>query len=286
VTTVSAEAAEGTPGSSRWLLLRVALAALLGLLSPFVPKLSMPALLIALLVYLVLPRAAPPALRWLLIGAFALAAIGAVRFVVAEAVPGMVQGGKAATQQRAVSRLREVVFAEDSLRKLATVDPDRDGIGSAGLLSELGGFAGVRGGARLEPPILALPGKALIETPIGPSAPLTGYLMIVCLPKSGGGWTARPGDAVDEELAERNYVAYAWPDAMTIGLFEAFFVDEHERILVSPNVQGTEPRYAGPNFPPPCDAAFAAATRSEWLPWKGKQPRRELPHDRAVNSAR
>lgn len=268
------------PALSRWLLLRVAVAAALGFASPFVPKLSIPALLIALLVYLVLPSGSPRPLRWVVIAAFALAAIGSVRFVVAEAVPGMVQGGKAATAQRAVSRLRELVFAQDSLRKLAPIDPDHDAVGSAGFLGELAGYDGVRGGARLDPPILALPGRGLIDTPIGPAAPLTGYLMIVCLPAASGGWTARPGDSVDEERAERNYVAYAWPDAMTIGLHEAFFVDEHERILVSQNQQGSEPRYAGANFPPPCDAALAVATRADWLPWKGKLPRRELPYDR------
>jgi hypothetical protein len=286
VTAVPVQEVTGSPPISRWGLARVALAVVLGLLAPLVPKLSIPAVVIALLVYLALPAPSPRWLRWVVILAGVLATAGAVRFVVTEAVPGMVQGGRAATGRSAVSRLREIVFAQDSLRKRAVIDPDRDGIGSAAWLGELSGVVGVRGGARLEPPILGLPHRAIVETRIGPAAESTGYLVIVCLPAARGGWTARPGEAVDEERGERGYVAYAWPDAMTVGMHDAFFVDEHERILVSNNLEGKEPRYAGPNFPPPCDAALSESTRADWTPWKGKAPRRELPGDRGADSRR
>ena len=278
---VSAEPA--SPAFSPWVLARVALAIALGLAAPIVPKLSIPAVVIALLVYLALPSAPPRWMRWAVIGAGLLATAGAVRFVVKEAVPGMVQGGQSATTRSAISRLREIVFAQDAMRKHAHIDPDRDRVGSAAWLGELSGTIGVRGGARIDPPILGLLHRTLVETRIGPAAESTGYLVIVCLPGARGGWTARPLDPVDEERAERAFVAYAWPSAKTVGLHDAFFIDEHERILVSKNQDGSEPRYAGPNFPPPCDAALADATRSEWTPWKAKAPRPDLPGERPAD---
>jgi hypothetical protein len=270
----------------RWVLARVGLATALGLAAPLVPKLSIPAVVIALLVYLALPSSSPRWMRWVVILAGVLALAGAMRFVVKEAVPGMVQGGQTATGRSAVSRLREIVFAEDAMRKHAQIDPDRDGVGSAAWLGELSGVIGVRGGARLEPPILGLPHRTVVETKIGPAAESSGYLVIVCLPVAGGGWSGRPLDPVDEERAEREFVAYAWPNATTVGMHDAFFIDQHERILVSRNLQGSEPRYAGPNYPPPCDAALAESSRRDWTPWKGKAPRRELPGDRASDSNR
>ena len=97
-------------------------------------------------------------------------------------------------------------------------------------------------------------------------------------------WSGKLGQAIG--LRERAYVAYAWPSAAAVGMHDAFFIDEHERILVSTNLQGTEPRYAGPNFPPPCDSALAESTRGDWTPWKGKAPREQLPGDRGSDSPR
>ena len=60
------------------------------------------------------------------------------------------------------------------------------------------------------------------------------------------------------------------------GPMHAFAIDEHERILVFDNAgESGQPRYASPNFPPPCDAALSGA----WKPWRGKKPRATLPGD-------
>ena len=99
---------------------------------------------------------------------------------------------------------------------------------------------------------------------------------MVCLPGAAGGLTARPTDPVNEELAERRFIAYAWPVAAGGGPMHAFAIDEHERILVFDNAgESGQPRYASPNFPPPCDAALSGA----WKPWRGKKPRATLPGD-------
>jgi hypothetical protein len=249
--------------------------------SVFVLKLAPFLLVGCFIAFVALPKERPRWLAWCTAGAGLLATAGFLRFLVIEAMPGIVQGGTRATENAAVSKLREILFAENSLRKKAEIDPDGDGIGSAGLLTELAGFAGLRGGKTLVPPLLEhVPSP--IETPIGDAVELGGYLFVVCLPKPGGGFTAEARDAVDEEAAERRFLAYAWPSADKRGLKYAFFMDEHERILFakSSNRPG-KARRLGPDAPPSCDDAVAAASASAWQVWRHKQPRRALPGDRA-----
>ncbi|MEI9948907.1 MAG: hypothetical protein WDO74_07975 [Pseudomonadota bacterium] len=104
-----------------------------------------------------------------------------------------------------MSRLREILFAEDAWRKNAYYDPDGDHVGSAGLLGELSAEFGVRGGDRVEPAVLEGYPK-LVETRLGPAADIGGYLVLVCLPKQGGGYSAKPGDAIDDEGSERHFL--------------------------------------------------------------------------------
>jgi hypothetical protein len=215
-------------------------------------------------------------LKWLLAFAALAAGVGFTRFLVIEAVPGIVEGGTGATEQAAVSHLREILFAEDALRKNAAVDPDGDHIGSAAFLGELTGEVGVRGGPRFAPSILEGYPKTT-ATALGPAAEVAGYFVIVCLPKPGGGFTARPGDAVDDELAERQFVAYAWPAASGQGLSSAYFLDEHERILVADSSEQIPRRLLGVDAPPACDDALAPETASAWRVWRHKKPRSTLP---------
>src|SRR5688572_5317670 len=144
----------GALPARRSIVVRVALVAALAVASLFFVKLSIPAVVLTLIVFLTLGHGDDKRLRWVLAGAALCATIGSARFIIAEAVPGMVQGGNSAIAQRAVSRLREVVFAEDSLRKKALVDPDHDRVGSAAWLDELTGRKPLRGIDTLDPPIL------------------------------------------------------------------------------------------------------------------------------------
>jgi hypothetical protein len=223
-----------------------------------------------------LPKAQLQRERWLLLAAASLATVGLLRFLVLEAIPGIVAGGNRFTEQRVISRLRELLFAEDTARRIAVQDPDHDRVGSAALLGELTGELGLRGGARLEVPLLEGYPKS-VDTGVGPAADIGGYFMIVCLPKLGGGFTARPGDAIDEELAERRFIAYAWPNGSAPGLNNAVALDEHERISLAPSRAGLRFGFAAP---PSCDDAVAPETRAAWTAWRHKQPRQTLPGDR------
>jgi hypothetical protein len=214
--------------------------------------------------------------RWLLGIAALAASVGFTRFLVVEAVPGIVQGGNRFTELRAISRLREISFAEDNARRLGKVDPDHDGIGTALLLVELTGDAGLRGAAPLEPPLLDRYPKP-VETSIAPAIEIGGYFLMVCVPKAGGGFTARPGQAVDEEQAERRLLAYAWPSGTAPGLEHAVALDEHEHIWLAPSARGLR---FGSDAPPACDDVVAKATAAAWKPWRDKKPRQTLPGDR------
>ncbi|MEO7033670.1 MAG: hypothetical protein ABI548_07300, partial [Polyangiaceae bacterium] len=279
--TPDAEAAPPATALSRSVLVRVVLIVVAAVASVVVTKLALFAAIATLLGFLSLPSGPIGAVRVaklaLAVGAVC-ATIGTFRFLVLEAVPGMVDGGTSAAEQRVVSRLREVLFAEDAWRKNAFYDPDGDHVGSAGFLGELDAEIGVRGGKRVEPAVLQSYPK-LADTRLGPAAEVGGYLLLVCLPKKGGGYTAQPGDAVDDERAEREFYAYAWPAQRGQGLGFAYFLDEHERILLADSRETEPRRLIGIDAPPTCDDVSAPATRDEWRVWRHKVPRATLPFD-------
>ncbi|HEY1537186.1 MAG TPA: hypothetical protein VGF76_24365 [Polyangiaceae bacterium] len=263
-------------------LLRVSLIVLASLLSAVFTKLALFAAVATLLGFVSLPespRGAVRALKLSLAVAALCATVGVFRFLVLEAMPGMVQGGTTAAEQRAVSRLREILFAEDAWRRNAFFDPDGDHVGSAGFLGELTGEIGVRGGKPMDPSVLESYPK-LADTRLGPAAEVGGYFVLVCLPKVGGGFTARPGDAVDDERAEREFYAYAWPAQRGEGLDFAYFLDEHERILSADSREAEPRRLIGVDAPPACDDVSADSTKADWRVWRHKLPRATLPFDK------
>src|SRR5262245_43180778 len=234
-------------------------AALLALASIWIVELSVPALLFALIAALV---AAPltERTRWgvraLLAVAGLCALIGLGRFATGKAISGIVEGGQRAASKSAIWRLREVVIAEDGLRKTGRIDPDRDHVGSADFIAALAGQAPHRHGVMGDPPLLNYRYRHIVETAEGPAADVGSHLVIVCLPTPEGGLTARPGDAIDDEAAERRFVAYAWPSDAAPDASDVVFADEHERILM---LAAPEPPYRGIGSPPPCDAVDRAA---------------------------
>ena len=275
--------AAATPSAlPRSVLVRVVLLCAVAVVSVVVTKLALFAAVGTLLGFVSLPaepRRATRAAKLCLALAGLCATVGTFRFLVLEAVPGMVEGGTTATEQRVVSRLREILFAEDAWRKNAFYDPDHDGIGSAGLLGELKAEDGVRGGKRVEPPVLeGYP--QLVSTRLGPAADIGGYLLLVCLPKRGGGYTAQPSEAIDDERAERSFYAYAWPSVLGQGLTTAYFLDEHERILLADSRETEPRRLIGNDAPPTCDDVSAPSSAGEWRVWRHKKPRTSLPYDK------
>jgi hypothetical protein len=269
------------PEPSRVALLRSIGVLILALVSLLVPKLSLLAALLTFLNFVAIPATAGARKHCLRLTAIAgaLALLATFRFLITEAMPGLVRGGLNAAELRAVSRLREIAFAEEALRRHAQFDPDRDGIGSAALLPELSGLTPVRGTTRLD--LLNEQYHTLQKTAQGPAALIAGYLFLVCLPTRDGAFSARPDADFDDEASERRFVAYAWPADDAQGVSKVYFIDHQDRILQLDNREGASLRYAGPNFPPPCNAALLPETRRLWTPWRGKKPRAEAPGEPA-----
>jgi hypothetical protein len=249
----------------------------LGAASALVPWLGLPAGFASFIGAVALRRPTDAELRWgrfWLWAGVVLSAVGLVRFLTGEAMRGIVGGGRTAVEQATVSRLRDVLFAEDAMRRAGWIDPDRDGIGSAASLPELCAGEPLRGQPPRATP--ALQCGELRPTTLGPAARSGPYLYTLCLPTPDGGWSAN-GAAVDEEAAERRFVAFAWP-APARPFDRAYFIDEHENIRVaalSPAPSAATP--GSPRFPTTC----AAALGLDWQPWRGKKARPDLPGDSA-----
>jgi hypothetical protein len=260
---------------------------MLGLGAIVQPMLAVPAVVLILILALSYPSEAGDRARRLgraaTLFAAVCATVGLARFARSKAMLGMVEGGQTVAVQSALYRLREIVLAEDALRKSASWDPDGDGVGSAVLIRGLMGGAPLRPGNGPSAPFLNYLFHESVDTATGPAAKVEGYLYIVCLPTPDGGFTALPTAPVDDERAERRFLAYAWPSDTASGMNTVFFVDEHERVLLLAPPRGVPAAFLGGQRSPSCDAAIGPDA-AQWKVWKNKQPRKSLPGDPTQHS--
>jgi hypothetical protein len=268
-----------------WVSLALSAAALL------FPLLAVPAMLVVLFAF-VTQRQPTVAVKAALAATLLLMALAMIRFTVTEAAPGVIEGGRRAQAKSALYHLRALVFAQDVSREQAFLDPDGDGVGSALGLKALVGQA-MRDGSTPRLPLLARFGKVTDHQGAAVST-FQGYGIVVYLPTKDDQAVADQSDAIDDEAAERRFVAYAWPLDVVHddGDRSVIFVDERERILVSDNL-GPQQGYVGLDNMPPFWAALSdkrmsanvargapSADGGTWTPWKGKKARAKLPGDR------
>lgn len=216
---------------------------------------------------------------WTLIGlAAVLSSVGFLRFVITEAIPGVIAGGRAAAEKHAVAYLRTIVAAEDYMRRSAHTDPDGDHVGSAASLAELSGKRPLPSGSLEQNPLYLTGDQWLPNTAFVASG---AYIYRVCLPATGGGWfdpaADDPSARLDAERAEREYLVYGWPKTWSPGSPTTVYVsDAYEAIRIFDEPAGSGTRYAGESSPPPCDLAVREA---RFTPWNKKTPRERLPGD-------
>lgn len=257
--------------------------ALLGLASAIETRLAVFAFLLVVIALAAQTRLEHPRKRVVFIAlsvGLAGTAVGLYRFILHEALPGIIEAHGRASGGRAVSFLREISFAQDAMRRYAFIDPDRDGIGSAGSLAELSGAPSSRVPSGLKEPPLAPRYAPRLPSREGPLTEESGYLYLVCLPNSDGTFSALSGPRVDDESAERRFIAYAWPADDKQATWTSYFIDEHENIGESPNLVEGRPRLLGSGRPPGCDDALGPEGAARYTPWRGKKPRADLPGDR------
>jgi len=251
--------------------------------APFEPRVSVFALLllvIALSTTTRLPPGTRTRPRLLLSLGLCLSLIGLGRFAMSGALPGIVSARRNSTNTRAVSLLREVLVAEDALRRRGDLDHDGDGVGSAARLHELTGARSARTGTPLPYPPLAPSLRPSVATRSGPAAERDDLLLLLCVPAAPSGFTAMPEAEVDEEAAERRFVAYVWPAREGGLLTAAYAIDQDERIFESENLRADGSlRLVSALSAPSCDD-LETAPPSTYRPWKGKMARPVLPGDR------
>ncbi len=223
-------------------------------------------------------------LLWAAIGTLAVInLVIMVRFTLHNAAPGVVAGGQRALARLAVSHLREIVFAEDIARERGLVDPDGDGVGSALTLGEMTSGT-LRNGTQNAPLLLRFRplGGDLFER--------DGYVFRLYVPGAAG-FVTEADQGVDDERAERRFVAYAWPLSAGAGA-KAAAIDEHERVVWSDN-DAPGQGYRGLDATPAAGAALARPDATTfvtpaqpgqdggtWKPWRNKRGRRDLIGDR------
>ena len=216
--------------------------------------------------------------RWgvgLVGGVLATVAMG--RFTVEWVAPSLAIAGKQATEERAVSRLREILWAEERVREGKWVDSDGDGVFEYALLGELTMADTRRAGVKLEVPVMRREQLAEDDAPepVRHVYRSEGYEFVVYLPSKANG-------VIDAGAAAHRWVAYAWPVLIDRGGRRAFYIDQDERICETDNRQG----YSGTATIPSATAALQGATAAgldatpcgatttdggNWRAWKNKK---------------
>lgn len=195
------------------------------------------------------PEHSPPARKSTLpalLGGLLL--VGLVVFwIMRSMVPNIVGAGRRTSEEGAVSRLRELLWAEDMIRAANSIDRDGDGRGEYAFLGDLMG----QGEARLANPPLQ-PGRFRQVSPGVYRG--EGYGFVVYLPTRGGGATLEGGAAmIDPARARDRWIAYAFPLEGPGAGRRLFFIDQDERICEADLRGGSD---LGPAGIPPWNAAL------------------------------
>lgn len=213
------------------------------------PMIGLPAVAVAVLVFIV-THAPLRLVVGLIAGPLALA--GFARFMLIYATPNIVGSGQRGAETKAVYRLREIYWAQQQVRSLDVLEP----------------------GARYAP-MSVLVGESEVATLLRPSAykrvgdgpavyRAEGYYFVTY--PQGDQWTG-----------------YAWPaDGTPGGGRRVYFIDQDERICEALNedlrylgLERLPAQDAGRTRTPDAGPCGVGADGSDWTAWKNKRPRTE-----------
>lgn len=181
--------------------------------------------------------------------------VAIIAVVAAIAIPNLLSARLSANETAAIGTLRELISAQAAFQKRGLADQDADGLGEFGTFAEMSGGAGVRGGPRLVPAVLA---SSFQTVNADGETSATGYQYRIFLPDIGGdglGELAGGGSpaGVDPDLAESVWCCYAWPTNYEQSGVRTFFTSHNGEVLFAAFGD-----YSGPGNGPGPGAALRA----------------------------
>jgi prepilin-type N-terminal cleavage/methylation domain-containing protein len=167
-----------------------------------------------------------------------------IGILAAIALPNLLSARLNSNETAAISTMRMFLSAQAQFQKRSIADEDLDGLGEYGTMAEMSSATAVRGGGTiLTPPVLS---SAFRTINANGEVVRSGYHFKMWLPDLNGeglGEVASGGGAdpaVDTDLAEVIWCAYAWPSNYEQTGIRSFFVNARGDILTT-----TEENYSG-----------------------------------------
>ena len=225
-----------------------------------------------------MPPSARSSFLYKIVGALLLVGL-VMLWTIKSMVPNIVAAGRRTSEEAAVSRLRELLWAEDRIREAGAIDRDGDGRGEYAFLGELMGQGS--GKAKVAQPPLQ-PGRFREVKPGVYRG--EGYGFVVYLPAAGGGGAIEGGaDQADAATARDRFIAYAFPIEGPGAGRRLFYIDQDERVCEATIADGDPTSPGAPSW----NAALPPGARSIdaisdcgpggdghlWRPWRHKKAR-------------
>jgi len=186
--------------------------------------------------------------------------IAIIAIIAAIAIPNLLSARLNSNETAAIATLRNIISAEAQFQTTSRADANNNGVGEYGTFAEMSGSVGVRGGAILSPSVLS---TAFRTVSADGEVSRSGYLFALYLPDATGNGLKEVGGpapaggadpAVDPDLAETTWCAYAWPTNYGNTGNRTFFVNQGGDIVATEHAA-----YSGPNAGPAPEAAFDPA---------------------------
>ena len=162
--------------------------------------------------------------------------VSIISIVAAIAVPNLLAARVQANETSALSILRSISTAQAQFQRSAYADEDQNGTGEYGFFGELGGSAGVRGGARKTTPDLSTSMSVVTSTG---EVQRNGFVFRMYLPQAAGvGRRENPGGGVpageiDARNGEVHWACYAFPSHYGGTANRTFFINERCELITS-----------------------------------------------------
>ncbi|MGH7150182.1 MAG: prepilin-type N-terminal cleavage/methylation domain-containing protein [Planctomycetota bacterium] len=186
--------------------------------------------------------------------------VAIIAIIASMAIPNLISARGLTNETAAIATLRNLLAAQAQVQASSQIDFDGDGAGEFGTFGELSGSDPVRGtlGVMIPPTL-----SAVFANVQGSRVTKSGFLYQVWLPDTAGagvaedptGGMATPA-AVDANLCEVIWCAYAWPISRNVSGNRAFFINQSGVLLQCSN---NIAQYNGTGAPPAFDAAFLSA---------------------------